>query len=325
MARLLFRSRFRLGLALALAVTPLAPSLASAAPASANDTAAKEAKALGRAGLTLFDKGDYAGALENFKRAYAMYPVPTLGVFTARSLAKLGRLIEARELYGRVVDTPLERGADEAMKRAIEDARRERAEIVSQIPTLTLAIRGATGPISATLDDKPLAPGAAVEVDPGDHKIEASAGGRTEKTSVQISASERREVALDLTPPPAPAPAPAPVETSGSSPLRTVGFVSVAIGGAGLAAGGALGIAAIVEKRSLDKPGVCATPTTCDAGARGKVGTYNTLRTASAIALYAGGGVAALGIVLIVAAPKKSDAPAALVLGPGHVRVEGRF
>ena len=128
-----FAAIFRLALAIALALTPLAPARASAAP-PANDTAAKEAKSLGRAGLTLFDKGDYAGALENFKRAYAMYPVPTLGVFTARSLVKLGRLLEARELYGKVVDTPLERGADAAMKRAIEDASRERADVAARDP-----------------------------------------------------------------------------------------------------------------------------------------------------------------------------------------------
>ena len=86
--------------AAAIATTPLAPRPAFAAP-PANETTAQEAKALGRAGLTLFDKGDYAGALENFKRAYAMYPVPTLGVFTARSLSKLGRFLEARDVYGR--------------------------------------------------------------------------------------------------------------------------------------------------------------------------------------------------------------------------------
>ena len=130
---------------------------------------------------------------------------------------------------------------------------------------------------------------------------------------------------LDLTSPPAPAAPAPPVDAGRSSPVRTVGFVGVAIGGAGLAAGAALGIAALVEKSSLDKPSVCGTPTTCDASARGKVDTYNTLRTTSAIALYAGAGVAALGVVLIVAAPKRGDATAALVVGPGHARLEGRF
>jgi hypothetical protein len=320
------RGRLRLAVAIAVAIMtpPLAPAVALAAP-PANDGAAKEAKALGRAGLTLFDKGDYAGALENFKRAYAMYPVPTLGVFTARSLVKLGRLLEARDLYGKVLDTPLERGADETMKRAVDDARRERADLGPRIPTLTLTVRGATGPIRAILDDKELVPGAPVEVDPGDHRVEASANGRTERASVRVAESERREVPLDLTPPP-PEPAVAPVaEARATSPLRTAGFVAVGVGGAGLATGAALGIAAIAEKSSLDSPGVCATPTTCNASARGKVDTYNTLRTSSAIALYAGAGLAAVGVVVILAAPKKNADAAALVIGPGHARLEGRF
>jgi hypothetical protein len=313
---------FRFALAIALASSSLMPARASAAPPAVADSTTKEAKSLGRAGLTLFDKGDYAGALENFKRAYAMYPAPTLGVFTARSLEKQGRLREARDIYDKVIETPLERGAEEAFKRAVEDAKRERADVAARVPTLSLLVRGATDPVTATLDEKPLTPGAPIEVDPGDHKIEATAGARTEKTSVHVAPSEKREVLVDLTPLPPPVIAPPPT----TSPLKTIGFVGLAIGGAGLVAGGVLGVAAIAQKSSIDASGACSASRICTPEVASKVASYDTLRTTSAIALYAGAGVAAIGVALIIAAPKRSDGVAtALVIGPDRLQIRGRF
>ena len=297
----------------------------SAASAEA-DAATKEAKALGRAGLALFDHGDYAGALENFRRAYKLYPAPTLGVFTARSLAKLGRLLEARELYARVVDTPLDPRGDATFRRAVDDARNEQAAIAPRIPSVVVTVRGATEPVRATVDDKPLTPGATVELDPGDHRFEATAGGHTARANAHLGEGERGAVTLDLTPPPAPPPVSStPVEAS-RSPLKTVGFVTIGVGGIGLLAGGAMALVAVAEKSSLDKS--CKTPLTCDASQQGKVDTYNTLRTTSAVALYAGAGVAAIGVVLVIAAPARATEPApaaALRLVPGGVALEGVF
>jgi tetratricopeptide (TPR) repeat protein len=317
-----FSHLFAFALAVAL---PQAPARAFAAPPAANDATAKEAKSIGRAGLTLFDKGDYAGALENFKRAYAMYPVPTLGVFTARSLEKLGRLREARDIYAKVAETPLEKNAEDAFKRAVDEAKHAATDVAARIPTVTLTVRGRAAPVTATLDEKPINVGEAIEVDPGDHKLEASAGGRTEKASAHVEASEKREVAIDLTPLPAPIVARSESRSS-SSPLKTIGFVGLAIGGAGMLAGGGLGIGAILEKSSLDKPGACATRSSCTPSVSNKVDTYNTLRTSSAVALYAGAGVAAIGVALIIAAPRTSDARAArLVITPNEAHLEGRF
>ena len=210
------------------------------------------------------------------------------------------------------------------MKRAVDDARRERLDLAARIPTLTLV-----GPRRRRAGHRDRRRQAALarrsgRVDPGERKIEASAGGRTEKASVQSARrSGARYRSISPRPPPI---APRPRRRAGAaSPLRAFGFVGVAVGGAGLAAGAGLGIAAFAEKGSLDAPGVCATPTSCDASARSKVDTYNTLRTSSAIALYAGAGVAALGVVLIVAAPRRSDTAAAIVLGPGNARLEGHF
>src|SRR5262245_33156887 len=60
------------------------------------------ARALGRAGLDLFDKGDCPAALDKLLPAYALYKAPTLGLAAARCEVKLGRLASAEQTYREV-------------------------------------------------------------------------------------------------------------------------------------------------------------------------------------------------------------------------------
>src|SRR5687767_4640019 len=57
------------------------------------------ARAAADAGADAFEKNDYPQALELFSRAERLYHAPPHLLFIARSLEKLGRLVEAREAY----------------------------------------------------------------------------------------------------------------------------------------------------------------------------------------------------------------------------------
>ena len=67
--------------------------LASTLHAQPDDATKNSARRLGEEAGDLYDKGDYAGALDKYRRAFALVEVPTLGVRIARCLAKLGKLV----------------------------------------------------------------------------------------------------------------------------------------------------------------------------------------------------------------------------------------
>jgi hypothetical protein len=115
-------------------------------------------------------------------------------------------------------------------------------------------------------------------------------------------------------------------EDSGSA-LRTVGWVGVAAGAAGLAFGGVTGAMALATQKALDDGG-------CEQGACyldqwSDVNRLNDLRTMSSIGFIAGGVLAAGGVALLIAAPSQESSPASaavgLYLGLARAGVAGRF
>src|ERR1041384_5444151 len=67
------------------------------AEASAQDR--EQARKLASEGFDALERNDYATAEDRFRRADALVHAPTLVVDHARSLAGLGRLVEAHERY----------------------------------------------------------------------------------------------------------------------------------------------------------------------------------------------------------------------------------
>jgi hypothetical protein len=94
--------------------------------------------------------------------------------------------------------------------------------------------------------------------------------------------------------------------TRGGSALKTVGFISLATGGAGLIAGGVFGI--IAAGKHNDLAGACEG-TNCPPELHGEVASYRSMATVSTAALIGGGAAAAAGLVLIVAAPSAPKGP----------------
>src|SRR3954468_13501151 len=95
------RSRRSRSAAAALAALLLSAAPAFAAPPESADAAAARstARKLGQEAVKLFENSEWAAALEKFNTADSLVPTPTLGLYAARCLVKLDRLVEASERY----------------------------------------------------------------------------------------------------------------------------------------------------------------------------------------------------------------------------------
>ena len=316
------------------------------AQSDANRAAARR---LGKEALTLYEQGDYEAALDRFRRAHDLVGLTTTGLYTARTLEKLGRLVEASELYLDTSRKDLPGDAPEQHVTAKAEARKAYEALQPRIPQLTIEVvnvpEGTTSEV--TVDGVAVPPallGVARPTDPGTHVVEASVAGTKRSQRIELSEGARERVALDMArvavapmgPRPAPAvPAPVPepppprddltaADEGSTSVMATVGWVAVGIGGAGLVAGAIAGGVAIGQKSALDDncPGGECAPEF-----HGDVDTFQRTRLVSTIGLIAGGVLTAGGLVLVLTAPRGDEANTALRLHvrPGGADLSGPF
>ena len=86
-----------------------------------------------------------------------MLRVPSLGLWSARALAKLGKLVEAEARYLEVIRLPTSVGDEAIQEQARQDARNERAELARRIPSVLVRIEGApAAEVAVTIDGAPL-------------------------------------------------------------------------------------------------------------------------------------------------------------------------
>lgn len=280
-------------------------------PAQAPDEAAQSAaRTLGSAALELYDKGDYAGALEKFDQAYALYHAPTLGLMAARCEAKLGRLVAAAARYLEVTAIALDAKASDAFRDAKIDAAKERAALMERIPKIIVVVEP-PGDASVTVDGAALRPeelGVSYAVDPGDHQVEATRGAIRASSRVSLKQGETQRVALKF------APAEAPADDDPGASQRALGWVAAGVGAAGLVAGAILTGVAASQRGDLDSSG--CVDRACPPDLEADVDSYNTARIASGAGFIAGGALLAAGAVLIFTAPSRPPSSPTSGRGP---------
>ena len=142
------------------------------------DTEARAAaRALGYAGVEAYQAGDYRAANEKLTRAFALLRAPSLGLWSARALVRLGDLAAAAARYREVVAVPIETGNAEIQNRARLDANKELNAILPRLAHLSFAIEGApTASVEIWLDDVLLPHDAytrELELNPGSHHLRA--------------------------------------------------------------------------------------------------------------------------------------------------------
>jgi hypothetical protein len=287
------------------------------------------ARAAADQGYDAFKSGRWSDAIDLFGRAESLVHSPTHLLFLARSQAKLGRLLEAKEAYLAVLREPATASAQVRKQRV--DAEKELAEIEPQIPYVTVEIRGLSpsDAFEVTQDGRPLPRalvGVARPVNPGEHVWQARSGSQqnvTESRAIEAGTRDNRVVLL-LTPDPnaaavsEPAAAPAgdaaardvppPVaESSGPPALTYVGF-GVAAVGAGV------GVAFLLKKGSSesDLQQDCDRDPLPDGGCgltaerKSMLDDANQAGLISAIG-FIGGGVALAGAVTLWLVDSSSD------------------
>jgi hypothetical protein len=332
------------------AVTVALPALLTQpAHAQAIDDATRAAaRKLGSAGLNAFQEHDYATASDKLGKAFHVLQAPSLGLWSARALEKLGKLVEAQERYLKVTRLEIDGGDAEVQKKARTEAATDLAALSPRIPSIVVQVEG-TSPseVSVTVDGTALLPdlvGEAWPVDPGPHHIVGTHGAERKEADVTVAEGEHPSTVLHFGVGPTVAgaaaaqgvepgqptsgpltPASPPTQDSkAASPQRTIAWVTLGVGAAGLAVGALTGVLTLADRGGLHQGSDCYG-TSCNSQATDKVNSYNTMRTLSSIGFFAGTALAATGVVLLLTAPRAQTASAALVLAPTSAAIRGSF
>ncbi len=257
------------------------------------------ARTLATRGFELFQSKDYAHAIESFEQAESRIHAPPHWLYIARSQSRLGKLIEAKATYERILAEKLPDGSPLPFRDAQAAAKSELAEVDVLIPSieLTLSGAGATG-AAVVLDDKPFpasARGQNYPANPGLHTfVVTPTNGAPIERAVAVKAdgvTEHVNIAMD------------------DSPMRGVAPIVVAftLGGLALGVGGAtLGLYFSKTPRSQG------------------------LQIASIASFAAGGVGVGAGVVLLAIRPSKAaetkpGPQITATIGPGSIGLAGSF
>ena len=322
-------------IALALLMASWAPSALAL-----DEAVISTARELGEKGLAAYDAGRYDEAARLLLQAYRAVKVPTTARNAARALAKQGKLVAAAELYMQAAHLePNELWHGKVQQQAQHEAAEERAALLPRIARLKISIEGASSKeFTVTVDDIAVPEailGTDQFADPGVRHLVAKRGAETVKESVSLKEGEHGQIVMRFKAAAAPAPATkiatqdsVKFDDKPSKPVaqgktrRTVGWIGVGVGSAGVAVGAITGILLISKRSSLNSAG-CTTVCT-DSNQTGNANSFNSLRSVSSAGFIAGGVVAAAGITLLVW-PSHSDATVGVRVGPSNLSLQGSF
>ncbi|HET7541965.1 MAG TPA: hypothetical protein VFK05_18960 [Polyangiaceae bacterium] len=289
------------------------------------------ARDLATQGAQAFEAGDYARASDFFRRAHELVPAPSIALLRARSLAKLGQLLEAVDIYEQTSRFKLPDDAPEAYLQAVETARIEMEDVRRRLPRLKLTLIGLSSSEQAqvSMDDKPT-PGALLGVErpinPGQHRVEARVAGQLRATrELDIAEGQSYQIELDVRPA-EPAPKPvvvvqqaAPVEKPHSW-RKTGGFVALGVGALGLGIGTYTGIVALHHKSDLDS--VCKP--SCPPSSADDIDSWRSNRTISYVSFGVGIAAAATGVALLTIG-KPTEEHVAIRALPSGLQIAGQL
>jgi hypothetical protein len=323
------------GLSLALAATLPLAVLTSASPAYAQDASSQDiaqARQLGQQAQAAYDKGDFVESEKLWSAAAKLYTqAPTLTLGLARTQAKLGKVVAAQENYNKIVrewgNNP---NPPPAFKDAVEAAKNEVGAVSAKVASVTVSVEGPTNPV-VTIDGQTVpvaALGLKRPVDPGSHKVSATADGYkpadatfsvTEGGSAAASLKMEKAPGAVAVVPGGPAPSSGTgaasatepgADTSGSkgSMNKTLAIVAFGVGGAGLVVGAITGGIALGKAGDLkDK---CGADKSCPPSEQSNVDSYKSVGTISTIGFIVAGVGGVTGLVLLLTAPKESASAA---------------
>jgi hypothetical protein len=320
----------------------LAPAVATAQTDAGKVAAARQ---IGFDGIKDYQAGDYTAASDKLERAYALVQAPTIGLWSARALSKIGRLVLASERYLETTRLAVPETNRENHVQAQADAAKEREALLPRIPSLRVDVEGV--PVSElvlSMDGVAINSaliGVARPVDPGKRRVVAKHGEQEQSKEIELAEGAKETVSFTFAPAQAPVVAPAPTnpepaavapppaerDRTEQSGTNTLAYVALAAGGAGLVVGGITGVMALGKKSDLDDSPYCSDDS-CGPEVHDDVDSLNTLRTVSTIGFVVGAVGVGVGVTLLLTGGGSERAPAArteLRIGPGAVGLRGTF
>jgi len=285
-----------------LAFASFAQSL-SAEPAS---DAGSRAIQKGEEGVALYDRGKWSEALDRFREAEELYHSPVFVLYTARALRNEGRFLDARRAFQKLLAEQLAPSAPELWKQAQRDGVTELATLDANVPRVLVSVEGGSQTTLLTVDDRPVAPGTSLELDPGNHRAVATDGARKTVRDFTLAPGAREQrVVLKFPSHPG-----RKTEPSGETEPYLPGWIAIGVGGAAILTGGVVGILALNKKAyTLDHLPPTCRETTCPASERAEVEANadkaRNLGTAADVLFVSGAAVAAVGAGLLFFAPSE--------------------
>ena len=292
----------RRALATALFATCSAAAIAHAEPTAAEK---ETARGLVDEGDKRVESGDLEGALKAYRAAHAIMGVPTTGLEVAKTLAKLGRLTEARELAIGIASAKAQPGEPRVFVDARNEADKLAERLEPRIPSLVIEVKGTPDGANLVVRvDKVRLPSEALglprRVDPGKHVVSAEAAGVSPaRAEITVDEGEKKPITLTLGAQAdgtsdAPRISPSAASDSGGvPPLAIVGFVG---GGVGFVVGSLAGIGSLAKASSAKlgcRGNVCPLRNQADADASTTLANVSDVGFAFAL-VGAGVGIYAL-------------------------------
>lgn len=329
---------------LVAACSVASPSLAFAQ--SSRDRAA--ARSAADAGADAYEQGQYDRSLDLFTRAEQLMHAPPHLLYIGRSLAKLGRLVEAREAFLKIINEQLPASAPPAFKTAHAQADSELSTIENRIAYVTVMVQGPDAKQAVvTMDHTDLPPAEAdipIPTDPGNHVFSAHTT-RAKSNDVSLSLRDGAKQTVNLVLPEPSADAPpvagtpggsnpgagasagpgtktpdhvAPAPSSGTSGQAIAGYVALGVGAVGVGVGTYFLASSLNSRSEANKEFACdSTALGCSDAQQAQIQGHDDDADKSrtlAIVTYAVGGAAAVtGLVLLLtdkhAAPAQEESP----------------
>jgi len=289
------------------------------------------AQSLFEDGRRLMAAGDFATACPKLAESQALDPSGGTLLNLAVCHEKNGQLATAWSDF------------KDALSVARRDNRADRFDVAQQhlttlepqVPWLTIKVERAQPEQQVLLDGaavRAAAWGTPIAVDPGSHRLESTASGKSSWNGpLEMAVAERKvvvipELAVDATAPAAPPPTkdetktPAAADSGGGN---AAGWVLVGTGVAALGVGTYFGIAALSTQNKVEKE--CPTPQTCTPRGVELSGDAQTQAWASNIGIGVGLVGVTVGSILLLTAPASAKSGAARAMsGPLRVSASQR-
>jgi hypothetical protein len=302
------------------------------APALAQTGGSKAAaEALFTEGRSLAQAGKCDEAIPKFQASQKLDP----GVGTLLNLAEcyeqVGKTASAWAEYREVISLARLAGSKDREELAMQKAK----AIEPKLSRLAIKVSGDASGMSITRDGEALEAaelGVAIPVDPGNHVIEASAPGKQKfSQTVEVGKDADSKVveipALadggEAGPGPGGGDQPASSSSDGST-QRTIGLVMGGAGIVGVGVGAFFGLSA--SSKWSDAKDKCSDyPYGCGSDGVSLADDAKSAGTISTIGFIAGGVLLAGGAALYFTAGSGDDKSVAVGVGPGSLRIKGRF